>query len=324
MSEVNMDAQSSTTESVSTETSQTPATSQAGASTSSSTSTATPAGSESVIPNGEQPAWQPDFKFKAAGAEHEIDEMFKPLAKDQEALDKIKRMHEKAYGLESLEQNRNTLKQKIAELSPKVQEYETVSKNFAKLSHFVQNGDYDSFFSELRIPEKNIVAWIQKKIELAQNPTLKAQYEDNRRLTASQWDKQQELDRYKSTAEEYERIQAQQYISSEVQKQAGDMAKLYDEKMGAPNAFMDAVINKGVQITQAMGKEPDLATVINMVTSDLQKLGFGAGSQAPAANTQVQQPKPTIPVVKAGGQSPVKQPVRSMEDLKKLAANFQD
>lgn len=326
-----MELESQTTQSSESTVTETPASS---VSTETPSQSASPAGDPNATPGTPAtPAWQPDFKFKAAGAEHEIDEMFKPLAKDQETLDKIKRMHEKAYGLESLEQNRNTLKKQIAEMAPKIQEYETVSRNFARLSHFVQNGDFDSFFSELRIPEKNIVAWIQQKVEMSQNPALRQQYEEKRRLAASHWDKEEQLSKYKSQAEEYERVQAQNYITGEVSKVAGDIAKVYDEKMGQPNAFVDAVINKGIQITQALGQEPDLTTVINLVVSDLQKLGLaaapaGTAPSVPASGTvttQVQtEQKPTIPVIKAGGQSPVKQPVKTMEDLKKIAASMRD
>lgn len=290
---------------------------------------------EEVPPGQEQvpPPWQPDFKFKAAGKEHEIPELYRGLIKDEKTLEEVRRLHEKAYGVDSLVQSRDSLKKHISELQPVLQEYDTVTKNFEKLSFFVQNGDFDSFFKSLQIPENRIYDWVRQKIELMDAPPeVRQQYERNRQLTQAQWEKEQELERYRSQAQEFEQHQALNTIAGAVEQLAGDVAQAYDSKLGE-GAFLDYVINKGVQISQAMGgKEPPLEAVIGLVKEEMSRLGLTSGTptapqmqgQAPLGTPNAPKQKPTIPVVPAGGQSPVKQKIKTMDDLKKAAAAMGD
>ena len=261
------------------------------------------------------PVWTPDFKFKAAGTDHEIPEMYRGLAKDQAALDEIKRLHEKAYGIDSLVQNRDSLKKQLADTAPKLQEYQTVTQNFAKLSHFVQNKDFDSFFAGIGVPEKEIISWIEQKIQLANaTPEVRQQYDRNRQLSQTQYTQEQELNHYREQAQQYEQAQAFNTVTSEIANSAGDIAALYDSKMGE-GAFADHVINKGIQLTNQLGKEPELGLVINLVKSELAKLGIVPQAAPPVSTGNPVLPKPTLPVIPAGGQSPIKSPVKSMKDL---------
>ena len=178
------------------------------------------------------PAWTPDWKFKAGKAEHEIPEMYRSLAKDQKTLDEVKRLHEKAYGVDALVQSRDSLKKQISDLQPRLNEYENVTKNIERLEYFVQNKDFDSFFQAVGIPEKAIIGWIQEKIDLqGAAPEVRAQYERNRLLTQQQWDHQQEIARYKTQAEQFEQHQAYQTVQSSVSSLAADVAQNYDAKM---------------------------------------------------------------------------------------------
>jgi hypothetical protein len=290
--------------------------------TAASTDTTAQASATGTATTEGTPAWTPDWKFKAAGKEHEIPETYRGLAKDQNSLDEIKRLHEKAYGVDALVQSRDTLKRQYAELQPRLQEYENVTKSIEKLEFFVQNKDFDSFFQALGIPDKAIIGWIQEKIDLqGAAPEVRAQYEKSRQLTSQQWEQQQELSRYKATAEEYEQHKAYQTVETSVTQLAGDIAQSYDSKMGQ-GAFVDFVINKGIQLTQAFGREPSLEQVIEIAKSELSKLGVyqppqAVQSQASVGTTTTSAPKqkPTIPIVPAGGQSPIKQPIKSMKDL---------
>jgi hypothetical protein len=275
------------------------------------------------------PAWTPDFKFKAAGAEHEIPEMFRGLAKDQKSLEEVKRLHEKAYGLDSLAQNRDSLKKQLADYEPRLKEYETVSASIKKLSHFVEHGDFDSFFQGIGIKDKDVIKWVQQKIELHNaSPEVRAQHEQNRQLMQKQYDNEQKLAQYEAQQAEYSQAEAFNQVSTAITESAKDFADYYDEKMGQQGAFTDLVINKGIQITEALGREPALNVVIDLVKSELTKLGVqpqasfqGGNPQAAQQIAQQKQNKPTIPVISAGGQSPVASPIKSMKDLEaKIAA----
>lgn len=297
------------------------------------TNTETSAPTEGAIQGGatpapaeQPPAWTPDFKFKAAGAEHEIPEMYRGLVKDQKTLEEVKRLHEKAYGLDSLAQNRDTLKRQLIELQPRLQEYETVSQNIKKLSHFVENKDFDSFFQGIGVSDRDILKWVEQKIQLHEAaPEVRAKYEENRRLLQQQYDAETELERYRQQEAHYAEEHAFAQVFNAVEGSAKDFADYYDNKMGEQGAFLNLVIDKGIRITETLGREPDLGAVIELVKDELTKLGVvPQASAAPitAATTaaaQVKQ-KPTLPVVPAGGHSPVATPVKSMDDLKKRIA----
>lgn len=276
-----------------------------------------------------EPVWTPDFKFKAAGADHEIPEMYRSLVKDQKTLEEVKRLHEKAYGLDSLAQNRDSLKKQLADYEPRLKEYETVSANIKKLSHFVENGDFDSFFQGIGVKDKDVIKWVQQKIELHNaSPEVRAQYEQNRQLMQKQYDNEQKLAQYEAQQAEYAQAEAYSQVTTAITESAKDFAEHYDSKMGQPGAFTDLVINKGIQLTQALGKEPALNVVIDLVKNELTKLGVQpqavqqTQTNVPAATiAQTKQNKPVIPVIPAGGQSPVSTPIKSMKDLEaKIAA----
>jgi hypothetical protein len=332
-----MDAQSTAQET------QTPTTAESAsqASTPAASAQETPAQSSSAAADGAQagdpaqstPPWTPNFKFKAGGKEHEIGEAYRGIIKDQATLDEVKRLHEKAYGLDSVLKSRESMEHQLQSLAPKLQEYETVTKNFARLSHFVENGDFDSFFEGLGISEEQIAQWVQHKIELANAPKhVQEAYAKNRQLLAQTFDREQENLSLRSQASEIEKARAYGAVYETVSSLAPDFASAYDAKMGE-GAFIEAVINKGVQILNATGYEPPVEKVVALLQDELQRLGFAA--QAPQQMQGMQQatqpqaptgvaptPKPAIPVIPAGGKSPVQTPIKSMEDLKKRAAAF--
>lgn len=301
-------------------------------------SSATPAANASAAPASgtpaeQTPAWTPDFKFKAAGAEHEIPELYRGLVKDQKTLEEVKRLHEKAYGLDAIAQSRDALKRQIAEeFSPKLKEYENVSKNFNKLSYFVQNKDFDSFFQGLNIPEKDIVEWIQRKIELAQaTPEVRQQYEQARQLRQQQYELQQQNQMYEAQMLEFQQAQAFYTVEQTVSQLAASHAQAYDARMGE-GAFLQQVIDRGIAITTSTGQEPPVEAVVQQLVGELEKLGVIQNSQPAPAGQQAQmqgapqgspaKQKPSLPVIPAGGQSPISSPVKSMDDLKKRAASM--
>jgi len=94
--------------------------------------------------------------------------------------------------------------------------------------------------------------------------------------------------------------------------------------------YLDEAILLPILITLALQLIPQ--HVIDLAKQDLAKLGLvpaaqAAQGQAPAPAATQGAPakqKPTIPVVPAGGQSPVRQPIKTMDDLKKAAAALGD
>jgi hypothetical protein len=285
----------------------------------------------------EQSAWTPDFKFKVMDKEYEIDPMFRPIIKDEDTLKKIRRMQEQVLGLPHLEASRDEFKNKYQQVAPRLQEYETVERKLGKLSHFVSQRDFGSFFDELKIPRGEVLKWVKHELDMEALPSnVREQMERARQLTAKQWDAEQELEHYRQQEAMTQQEQIHQQVDGAIQHLAGNIAEQFNSRMNSPEAFRHAVFNKGAAIQQQTGQKMPLQEVIGLVKQDLARvMGITEQTAAahvqgqPAQDGQVQNPAPAkdkppvIPAIKAGAASPVRTPPKTIADLKKLAASME-
>jgi hypothetical protein len=288
-----------------------------------------PAVDSASAPPAQMP-WQPDFKVKVKDQEFEVDDFLRPALSDEEKLKKVKRLYEQAHGLPEVSKARDEWKQKFETVQPKVQEYQQVQSNLNRLSHFVQNKDFDSFFEATQIPVQEVYQWVKAKIE-QQNlpPQVQQQLEQARVAQQKAFDYEQRIQQFETQTQEQQRAQQYQMLSDGISTYAKDVATQFNERIGDPNAFQNAVINKGIAIQQTTGQKAPVSEVIAMVAADLQRVmgiqAQAAQAQQAASQPQMQgnaQPKPVIPAMKAGGASPTQQSPRSIADLKKIAASL--
>lgn len=270
------------------------------------------------------PAFQPDFKFKVMDEVHEIPEKFRALVKTEEDLKEVKRVFEQAYGLKHLETSRDEFKNKYSQAEPRLQEYAQVEQRLTKLSHFVQQNDFASFFNELKIPEKTIFQWVKTRLdEMALAPEVRAQIEQSRQNSAKAYEYEQELNQMRMQQAQQAQTQQMQMIDQTIMSTAGDVATEFNTRMGTPDAFRNAVINKGYAVQQTTGQSLPVSQVIELVKQDLSRVmgitGATPPPAAPAATPAAPAEKPpVIPSAKAGGASPVAASPRSINDLKKI------
>jgi hypothetical protein len=268
--------------------------------------------------------------------EHEIDPLFQPVIKDEETLKKVRRMHEQALGIPHLEASRDEFKNKYAQAAPVIQEYQQVQGRLDKLSHFVQKDDFGSFFSELKIPKERIFNWMKKELDMMElPPQVRAEIERKQELERKQYDADRELQMYRQQEQQTSQSQVMQQIDSTIGQLAGDVATQFNERINDPDAFRNAVINRGHAIQQSTGQKLPLQQVIDLVKQDLARvMGIHGTPQGQPQNGGMHNPNvpapgaaapaggnpkpPVIPVIKAGAASPV-QGKRSLADLKKLA-----
>lgn len=309
---------------------------QATATTDASTQSATSTGDPSADAAAAQ-AWTPDFKFKVMDKEYEIDPIFHSVIKDEETLKKVRRIQEQALGVPHLEASRDDFKNKYTTSQPRLQEYAQVEQRLNKLSHFVQQKDFGSFFSELKIPKEQVFQWMKSELDaLDAPPEVQAQRQQVSDLARQKYEYEQELAYYRQQSQQTNQQQILQSIDNVITTEAGDVAKQFNDRMAEPLAFRNAVINKGQHIQHTTGQRPPVEEVIKQVKADLARVmgiteaqvattGGGQAIPAPNAPQAAGNGKPpVIPVVKGGGQSPVKSPPKSLKELKEFAANFQN
>jgi hypothetical protein len=274
-------------------------------------------------------SFTPNFKFKFMGAdgkaqvEKEIDDFLKPLVKDSETEKKIKELHEKAYGLDFVKADRQTLKETNQKLSD---ELKNVYGTVEQISGFAKSGDFESFFQALNIPDEAVIRYALFKAQLAQNPqqaqAYQAQRQEFTRAQALEFQNrqlQQNLEHQSVVARTFE------LDSALARAEVGSLAQSFDVARGTPGAFRGLVIQIG-QMRAAQGQDISAADAVKeaMAFANLsapQQTQQQAQGQGATAGGR----KETIPNLKGGRSSvsPVKSaPPKSLDDLKKLRATM--
>jgi phage shock protein A len=272
------------------------------------------------------PQFQPDWKYKVKDKEYEIEEWARSVAKDEETYKKLKRVFERHTGLDEVVQGRDQLKTQLAQIEPQLKEYQQVSKSLNEISHFYNTGDLDSFFERLKIPEDVIFNWLKGKHQRAQLPQeVQAQLENARQAQLKAYNYEQELNQLKQRDSQSQAEQQVQVLDNAIASKAGHVASKFNEAQGGnPQAFRNYVVFKGQTMTRELGRPATVDEVLDQTVKELSSLMGGQMTpQAPAATPGANGAPPVIPVVKAGSQSPVRQPVKSIADMRKLAQNFE-
>lgn len=304
-------------------------------STPSPSATPTPAPTASAAPavnpeTGEPivPQFSPDWKFKVKDKEYEIDEFLRGAVKDEDSYKKLKRIYERSHGLDEVVQSRDQIKAQFEAAQPTLKEYSQVVKSLNEISHHYNSGDLDSFFAKLQIPFDVIFNYVRSKHQQAQlPPEVQQQLESARQAKMEAYNYQQRLQELQEAQTQSETQSKMQYLDSVISSKAGDVAQRFNEANGGnPNAFRDFVIFRGQQLSRELGRVAEIDEVVDRCKEDIARLsGNPMGTQVPAQtpNQPGVQPKPpVIPNIRAGAQSPVRQPPKSLDDLKKIAATM--
>lgn len=266
--------------------------------------------------------WKPNYKVKSYDNEYEIPEDFRSyINKDNEA--KFREVFQKAYGLDGMKSRYHKTKEQYENLR---KEYEPITKNLDELSYYLNNEDYDSFFSKIKIDDKNLMKWMYKKLSMSELPKDQQElYSKNSEYTKRLWETEQRLKEYEEQLSGFKSQQEQQVVVQRVQEldsilnrpEVASVAKSFDERLGQAGSFKNEVIARAALVAQSKGVD---LTAEQAVQEVLKIVGLGQQTQA-QANTGVKvipAQKPTLPNVSGGATSPVSQQVKSIDDLRAL------
>jgi predicted nucleic acid-binding Zn-ribbon protein len=267
-------------------------------------------------------SWTPNYKVKAYDNEYEIPENFRSYI-NQENEKNFKEVFERSFAFDTIKQKYKDAHSKYQEVNGK---YDTISKNLDKLSKYVQNGDYDSFFNSIQIPEAAIQQWIYNKLQIQDLPQEQQQlYNKNSEYQKQLSSMQEQYEEMQSKLGEFESYKQEQAIqqrhseldSAIVNSEYKSLAESYDARVGQPGAFKNEVILRAAAVANATGKDLSVQEAVQefakLVAWNNQN-GVQAGGVAQKGNS-----RPTIPSVSGKASSPVAPQVKTIEDLKKLA-----
>lgn len=264
------------------------------------------------------PVFIPNFKFKNQGKEHEIPEKYRTLIKDKESEKEVRDLFEKAYGIEITKKRAKSLQEERDDLKAR---FENTERGLETLSGFIQKKDYDSFFDALNIPKEEILRYA---LEYAQRtPEQQAAIAAERR-------RQQEVQEYDVgyrqllTQNQELAVQMREFQLDQVMAKPAfaPVIEAYNAGMDNPNAFKEFVISIGQEYAHR-GQDIPPEQAVQEATRRLQAVmpqQSGAPTQVQANPHNVVAPhtKPTLPNVQGSGKAPVKNQIRSVEDLRRI------
>jgi hypothetical protein len=282
-------------------------------------------GKSSVHAEGkaEPQAFQPSFKFKVLDKEKEFDEWIRPVVKDADTEKKVKELYEKAYGLDSVKQDRETLRSELSQAKEKIS---STDKAINTISEFASQRDWDSFFEALSIPKNEILQYALNLVQREQMPPeQKAQWEASRQAQQQARYYQEQNQQLQQSQQQFQIQQREFELSQEISKSdISSVAEAYNAGMASPSAFREYVIRIG-QAHAAQGNDIPVAQAVQEAVRHLRAVNPQLGMPAQAQETpRVVQPssKPTLPNIQGRGTSPVKSTVRSLDDLRSLSKSF--
>lgn len=264
----------------------------------------------------------PNYKIKAYDNEYEIPEMFRGvMTKENEK--EVRAYFEKAYALDDMKPKYQKVQENYKTTST---ELTGLKKSIDFLGKFIDEKDFDNFFSRIGIDERDIQEWVRQKLELRSLPP-EQQRLYNERVRLRQENLFAQTEREKLESEYHGKLEAAQAQLDEVRyAQLDDALKkpeisqyieAFDSQNGK-NAFKQEVINHAAYVYKEKGID---MTAEQAVQSLLKYSMIGAAKpQATPPQQAVAQPsaKPTIPNVQGRPSSPVGKAVKTLDDLKKL------
>ena len=270
------------------------------------------------------PPYQPNYKFKVLDKELEFDEFVKGAIKDADIEKKVRDLYERAHGLDSVKQDRQTLRSELSQAKEKIA---TTDQALETLGDFVRKGDFDSFFENLQIPKQSILQYALELVQREQwSPQQRAQWEASRQAQQQAMHYQTENQQLEARQQQL-MVQQKEFELSTVMSKPDitQVAQAYDAGMRQPGAFRQYVIRMG-QLLEAQGQDVSADQAVQEAVRHLRavnpQLGASGATAMPGQGAPaVVQPnqKPVIPNVQGRGASPVRSTVRNLNDLKKLA-----
>jgi hypothetical protein len=276
------------------------------------------------------PAFKPTLKFKAAGKELDVPEMFHGLMKDEKSQAYLHSLLSKAHGIEMIQ---GKLKDTRESRDQAVNAYQQVMQPIQLGQEAYKRGDMDTVFNVLRIDPNKVLQWAYRKVELSQmDPAQRQVHEAREAAERRNW----ELERAQQTQEQAgiqsQSEQINQMLDVVLERQDFTaIAQRYDERMskaGKTQTFRDLCLTMGENAWN-QGKKISVMEAAKQAAELLgEDLGAKSAPHAPAAPAlaQTAQPAASAPEVKktlpnVGGSksaAPAKSKIKSIDDIRKV------
>lgn len=283
------------------------------------------------------PPYQPNLTFKVRHEQKKFDDWLIPHIKDAETEKKARELHERAYGIDFVKQERGSLQQQVQAFKQKERnEYQPLVEARDQIQHFSQPGQ-ENIPAICQILGLNPQAVFKWAYEYASADAQKRQALDQQ---AQQGIQQYGTQRHAMTAEQIAVQQAADFKMREYQ-----LLSQYNPQVQSAIAEVDAAHGQGAFLEQmkiygdyvfrTTGQDISVEDAANYVMKLIGR-GQQASPQQPGVQAQPGQapaapqpnmvstptaptPKPVIPGIQGKGTSPAKKVITSFAQARQLA-----
>lgn len=271
-----------------------------------------------------KPQYQPTFKYKYEGKEFEFDDMFKSLVKDEETERQIREIHE-------IRQAFPKYKETYQEYSQIKPHYEGLVGELEELSQLRQS-NMKEFLQRLQLDEETLIKNINPNT-LKKHLAEMYAYEDLTPEQRAAYDRQKQVERERElyaqqvqqTQRELMQLKTQQRTHELDQVMGTSEVKTFQERFDSvygSGAFQNEIINTGKTTFHLTGRDLSAREAADMVLKKFGPLLQQSGPRVVENNAG--QKVRVIPNVTARPASPGKQQVKSLDDIKRIAATFEE
>ena len=269
-------------------------------------------GDSQLIP---PPMYTPNLKFKVKDTEHEFDDWAKGAITDEATEKKVRDLYEKSYGLDNMKQERQGLRDELAQAQEKLT---STDRAIDTIAEYAKVKDWDSFFESLNIPKNDVLKYALELVQREQMPPeQRKQWEEGR--TAQQQAKhyQEQSQQLQSERTQFQVERRESELQTEISRTGvSELAATYNAGMGSPSAFRDFVIRIG-QAYASQGNDISAEQAVKEAERQLRAVSPQQGTAAAPKGLTVVTPssKPVLPNIQGRGTSAIKSQVRSLDDL---------
>lgn len=272
-------------------------------------------GKDEIVP----PAFSPNYKFRVDQKEHEIPEWARQAIKDEDSQKMVHEIFCKAYGLDVAKTRHQKAQEKYTELDSK---HTALTKSLEQLSDYLNNGDLDSFFETIKLPETEVLKWAlnvvnRDKLSPEERQAYDRSREERRELSLMKAQNQELLQQHEQTLVRSRTMELESVLARpEVQT----VASSFDTRIGRPGAFRDEVIKRATATYHLTGED---ISAERAVSEAIQIFGTALGNAGASVPQSPSNGKPpVIPNVTGRASSPSKKIPMSIADLKEIRAKM--
>jgi hypothetical protein len=271
------------------------------------------------------PTYTPNYKYKAALQEKELDEFWRPLVKDADSEKKVKELFSKVDAFDFVKQRKEAIEEQYESLSGNYEHMSTTVKN---VESALNKGDLSSVFRQLNIGTPQIFQWAQQQIARMEMPAEQRQqieqYEQAQQYNSQLEQKMSQVQQQYEQQATQTRVMQLDFALS--RPEVAQFAQAWDAN-GGEGAFKHFVIEEAKKTFYEskvdLSPEQAIASVMQRFGKFL-NVGNSTTQQPQAVSSmQAQSQKPVIPNVTGKAASPIKKVPKTLDDLRKISKDLQ-